>query len=284
VNPAERFGSAQSQFHPPWPDFAIATGRLTTPYMRALKRAAGIATYTIILQNPKVSATAADLFWVPEHDRRRGANVVTTLTAPHDFTARSLQQLRQQQLPAPIAALPRPRVALALGGPNGDYHYTAAAMAHLASALQSLAGLGAGLMITPSRRTPAAVMTRIREACAGLPCWLWDGEGDNPYPYFLAHADLFIAPADSINMTGEPCATGRPVFVFDPGGGSPKFARFHQALTQYGATRPLPPRFERLETWTYTPLNSAETIAQEIARRWRQRRHMLGSVAVRGAA
>ena len=284
VSPAERFGSAQSQFHPPWPDFAIATGRLTTPYMRALKRAAGIATYTIILQNPKVSATAADLFWIPEHDRRRGANVVTTLTAPHDFTARYLQQLRQQQLPAPIAALPRPRVALALGGPNGDYHYTPAAMAHLASALQSLAGLGAGLMITPSRRTPAAVMRRIREACAGLSCWLWDGEGDNPYPYFLAHADLFIAPADSINMTGEPCATGRPVFVFDPGGGSPKFARFHQALAQYGATRPLPRRFERLETWTYTPLNSAEAIAQEIARRWRQRRHMLGSVAVRGAA
>jgi len=283
VSPAERFGSAPSQFQPPWPDFAIATGRLTTPYMRALKRAAGIATYTIILQNPKVRPTTADLFWVPEHDRRRGANVVTTLTAPHGFTARYLQQLRQH-LPPPIAALPRPRVALALGGPNGDYHYTGAAIAHLASALQSLAGLGAGLMITPSRRTPAAVVTRIREALTGLTYWLWDGEGDNPYAHFLAHADFFIAPADSINMTGEPCATGRPVFVFDPGGGSPKFARFHQALAQYGATRPLPPRFERLESWSYPPLNSAETIAQEIARRWRQRRHMLGSVAARGAA
>src|SRR5262249_10260861 len=188
VSPAERFGSAQSQFHPPWPDFAIATGRLTTPYIRALKRAAGLATYTIILQNPKVSATAADLFWVPEHDTRRGANVVTTLTAPHGFTQRLLKELRAH-LPPTIAALPRPRVALALGGPNGDYRYTAEAMEHLTSALQSLAALGAGVMITPSRRTPSAVVARVRDACAGLSHWLWEGEGDNPYPYFLAHAD-----------------------------------------------------------------------------------------------
>ncbi|HEX5957936.1 MAG TPA: ELM1/GtrOC1 family putative glycosyltransferase, partial [Hyphomicrobiaceae bacterium] len=33
VTPAERFGTPASQFHPPWPDFAIAVGRLTTPYI-----------------------------------------------------------------------------------------------------------------------------------------------------------------------------------------------------------------------------------------------------------
>ena len=62
-------------------------------------------------------------------------------------------------------------------------------------------------------------------------------------------------------MTGEPCATGKPVYVFEPEGGSPKFTRFHEALRRHGATRPLPERFERLETWSYAPLNSSETIA-----------------------
>ena len=52
-------------------------------------------------------------------------------------------------------------------------------------------------------------------------------------------------------MTGEPCATGKPVYVFAPEGGSPKFTRFHEALRRHGATRPLPDRFERLETWSY---------------------------------
>ena len=276
VSPAERFGAPQSRFRPPWPDFAISIGRLTTPYIRRLKREAGLATYTIILQNPKVAPRTADLFWVPEHDARRGPNVITTLTAPHSFTARRLSQLRAT-VPAQIAALPQPRVAVSLGGPNGDFRYTATALAQLAGALQSLGRLGAGLMVTPSRRTPAAITELVRAATNGIARVFWDGEGENPYPQFLAHADAFIAPADSVNMTGEPCATGKPVYVFEPEGGSAKFTRFHETLRRHGATRPLPASFERLESWSYAPLNSSETIAEEVARRWTKRRQMLGT-------
>jgi mitochondrial fission protein ELM1 len=39
----------------------------------------------------------------------------------------------------------------------------------------------------------------------------------------------------------------------------------------------MPARFERLEPWSYHPLNSAEQIAAEIVRRWTQRRRMLGT-------
>jgi mitochondrial fission protein ELM1 len=130
VSPAERFGTPQSQFHPPWPDFAIAVGRLTTPYIRRLKRLAGRLTYTIILQDPKVSTRVADLFWVPEHDTLRGPNVITTLTAPHSFTPRRLADLRRS-MPPEIAALPVPRVSVTLGGPDGHYRYTPAALARL---------------------------------------------------------------------------------------------------------------------------------------------------------
>jgi mitochondrial fission protein ELM1 len=278
---ADRFGEPESRFHPPWPEFAIAVGRRTIPYIRRLKQLAGLATYTVILLDAKVGLKSADLFWVPEHDDLRGPNVVTTLTAPHSFSPERLEGLRAI-LPGEIAALPSPRIAVLLGGPNGDYRYTPAAVARLAAALQSLAALGAGLMITPSRRTPAAVVDRISDATAGAARVLWKGDGRNPYPAFLAHADAFIAPADSINMTGEPCATGKPVYVFEPDGGSPKFARFHAALRHHGATRPCPERFVRLETWSYAPLHSAEAIAGEIARRWAKRRQMLGVPAAHG--
>lgn len=276
VSPAERFGAPQSRFCPPWPDFAMSIGRLTTPYIRRLKQLAGLATYTVILQDPRVSAKTADLFWVPEHDMRRGPNVITTLTAPHSFTRERLQELRAC-LPSDIAALPKPRVAVLLGGPNGYFAYTKPALARLAAALGTLAAQGAGLMVTPSRRTPPKVVAFVREATEGTRRLLWDGSGDNPYPAFLAHADAFIAPADSVNMTGEPCATGKPVYVFTPAGGSSKFARFHAALTRYGATRPLPDPFERLESWSYVPLSSSDAIAAEIARRWLKRRQMLGA-------
>ena len=56
----------------PGPSSPSRIGRLTTPYIRRLKRLAGLATYTVILQNPKVAPKTADLFWVPEHDTRRG--------------------------------------------------------------------------------------------------------------------------------------------------------------------------------------------------------------------
>ena len=174
-------------------------------------------------------------------------------------------------MPPEIAALPSPRVAVTVGGPNGDYRYTRAALRHLASGLHSLAELGAGLMITPSRRTPAGIAAFVRDATKGLPRFFWTGEGDNPDPHVLAHADALVVPADSVNMVGEACATGKPVYVFEPKGGSAKFRRFHAALRRHGATRPLPGRLERLETWSYTPLNSSEAIAAEIARRWSSR-------------
>jgi mitochondrial fission protein ELM1 len=266
----ERFGKADSIFAPPFPDFAIAVGRLTTPYIRALKRLAGDTTFGIILLDPKVSLKTVDLFWVPQHDKLRGPNVITTLTSPHSFSKRRLEGLRAQS-PADIAALPTPRVAVMLGGSNGDYTYTPEALDRLALTLRSLGKSGAGLMITPSRRTDPEIVMRARAATEGARRIFWDMTGDNPYPQFLAHADAFVVSADSVNMTGEACATGKPVYVFYPHGGSSKFNRFHEALQRYGATRPLPPDLAQIETWSYVPLNSAESIAREIFERWRQK-------------
>ena len=101
---AERFGAPGSSFAPPWPDFAIAAGRLTAPYIRALKRHAKLATYTIILQDPKVPLTTADFFWMPEHDRKRGANVLTTVASPHGFSPERLATLRAMPPPPAFAA------------------------------------------------------------------------------------------------------------------------------------------------------------------------------------
>jgi mitochondrial fission protein ELM1 len=84
----------------------------------------------------------------------------------------------------------------------------------------------------------------------------------------LAHADVLIATADSVNMTGEAAATGRPVYVFAPSYGSAKFARFHEAMRRYGATRALPHQFTTLQTWCYEPLDAARPIAAEIEQRW----------------
>jgi len=270
----EGFGRQGSRLGPPWPAFAFATGRTTIPYMRALRRRAGLATYTVILMDPRTGPKSADLIWVPEHDRRRGGNVIRTLTAPHRFSPARLEALRASVPPA-IAALPHPRIACLIGGPNGDYRYTAADESRLAESLEALANQGAGLMITPSRRTPERLLASIMGAMRGNTVLFWDGSGQNPYPDFLAHADLFVITANSVSMTCEAAATGRPIYIFAPSGGSAKFNRFHEALAAYGATRPLPLPGKPIEAWTYEPLHSAEVIAGEIAKRWRRRAEML---------
>ncbi|MFM9939524.1 MAG: mitochondrial fission ELM1 family protein [Hyphomicrobiaceae bacterium] len=271
----DRFGAPGSQFEPPWPDLAIATGRLSIPYIRALRRHAGMATYTVVLQDPRTGPKTADLIWVPEHDKRRGANVMTTLTAAHSFTSARIAGLADTE-PAWLAALPKPRIAIILGGNNAVYRYTNDDDARLGVALASMAGLGASFMVTPSRRTHPGLLAAVERATATAPRYIWNGEGQNPYPQFLAHADQFVATGDSVNMTGEPLVTGRPVWVFEPTGGSAKFARFHASLRRYGATRSLPNTVTSLEAWTYAPLDAAGAIAREIEVRWLRRQAMLG--------
>ncbi len=271
VAPAERFGQAGSQFAPPWPEVAISLGRGSVPYMRALRRKAGPETFTVVMQDPKTGLGTADLIWVPEHDRLRGANVITTLTAPHSFTAERFDELRRN-VPSDIAALPHPRVAVVLGGKNGIYNFTEADDAHLKCALQSLGKLGASFLVTPSRRTHARLLNAADAATRDRPRIIWKGEGANPYADFLAHADLLVVTADSVNMTGEACATGRPVLVFTPSGGSAKFRRFHAALQVRGATRPLPDRLDAIPDWGYEPLYSVKDLAAQIEQRWCERR------------
>jgi mitochondrial fission protein ELM1 len=255
---------------PTWPAFAFATGRTTIPYLRALRARAKLQTFTVILMDPKTGPKSADLIWVPEHDHRRGPNVVTTLTAPHRFSAARLAAQRAT-LPPEIAALQEPRIACLIGGPNGDYTFSDADEDRLVAALRRMADSGAGLMITTSRRTPDGLAARLREVLGGSRALIWTGEGPNPYPDFLAHADAFVITADSVSMTCEAAATGRPIHVFMPSGGSAKFARFHSALQSYGATRPLGDQGQALASWSYPPINSAEAIAAEIRSRWLKR-------------
>ncbi len=218
VAASERFGEPGAEFAPPWPQIAIALGRTSVPYLRTLRRHSP-ATFTILMLDTRAGKGAADVIWVPQHDRLRGENVIVTLTSPHSFTPARIEALRRT-IPDEIAALPGPRVAVVLGGRNGSYKFTEDDDVRFAASLASLGALGVSFMITPSRRTHHRLFNVAEEATRPFPRILWDGDGPNPYPDFLAHADMFVVTGDSVNMTGEAAATGRPVLVFHPSGGS----------------------------------------------------------------
>ncbi|MGF1649998.1 MAG: mitochondrial fission ELM1 family protein [Hyphomicrobiaceae bacterium] len=269
LDPRARFGQPDSTFAPPWPAVAIAIGRRSIPLLKAVKRASP-ETFTVAMLDSKAGLGAADLIWVPEHDRLRGPNVIKTPTPPHGFSPLRLAGLRAVTPPS-IAALPRPRYAILIGGRNGVFHYTDADDRRFAQLLRDLAATGSGLMMTTSRRTHPA-LAQAAEAAMGTAvtegrCLLYQGTGDNPYPHFLAHADRIVVTADSISMAGEAAATGRPVFVFHPSRGSAKFNRFHEGLERCGVACRLDKAALARADWVYEPLDSTMAIAAEIKKR-----------------
>ncbi len=166
-----------------------------------------------------------------------------------------------------IGSLPRPRVAVLLGGTNKVYRMTPRVMEELGRRLAALArDRGFGLLVTPSRRTDPAGLAILKRALEGLPAEVWDGRGDNPYFAYLGLADAFVVTSDSVNMTCEAASTGQPVHVAALAGGSAKFRRFHRALQDAGITRPFN---GEIEAWRYPPLNETARVAEEIRRRLR---------------
>jgi len=250
-----------SPIAPPYPDIAIASGRRAAGYLRRIKRVSKGRTFTVFLKDPRTGPNAADLIWVPEHDRLRGRNVLVTPTSPHKFSAAKLAELRAENVPE-IDCLKPPRVAALVGGDSRHHSFTEDDQHRFLNALRRLAQEEtAALMITTSRRTPSALAYGLSSLAKSGGHLYWTGKEPNPLGHYLAKADAIVATADSTNMIGEAVATGKPVHVFRPGGGHDKITRFLGTLERRGAVHPFP---GPLKTTTYEPIDATPIIADRI--------------------
>jgi mitochondrial fission protein ELM1 len=261
---------------PPWPDLLITSGRQSVGPALAIRRAAAkrgggkagggdSRPFWVHIQNPGIPARLVDLIVLPRHDGRPpGGNVLTTTGALHRVTPARLAESAARFAPA-LAHLPRPRVAVLIGGSNGVYDLTAAVTRDLAAKLAALArDRGVGLMVTPSRRTGAENEAILRDALAGLPAVVWDGTGENPYFGYLGLADAVIATCDSVSMISEAISTGKPVHVIELAGGSAKFRRFQEMLYADGTARPFT---GALEHWACSPPDDTARVAAVVRER-----------------
>jgi len=257
-------GPKGDPIEPPWPDLLIATGRQSiAPSLTARRQSRG-RTFTVQIQDPQIAPRHFDLVVVPRHDRLRGDNVLVTRGALHRVTPSILAEAAARFAPR-LAHLPSPRIAVLIGGNNGVYSLTPAITGEVA---EKLAGLtrtyGAGLMVTPSRRTGADNEAILRARLSGLPAEVWDGTGENPYFGYLGLADVVVVTCDSVSMTSEACSTGKPVYVIELEGGSPKFRAFHDGLYKDGITRPFD---GTLDHWDHPLLDDTRGVADELRHR-----------------
>ncbi|MFT3897853.1 MAG: mitochondrial fission ELM1 family protein [Thermomonas sp.] len=200
------------------PRFAIGCGRRAALAARLLRER---GSKVVQILDPRIDTKHWDIVVAPEHDGLRGDNVVNLLGSLHPVDDPWLAQGRSD-FPL-LAQLPRPRVAVLVGGQSP--HWPLADDAFIAMLDAIAAGVfaqGGSLLATASRRTPQKWRGALHSAVArgsGV-CWTGAGEpapaqagGANSYPGLLGWADRIVCTADSVNMLSEACATFAPVFV-----------------------------------------------------------------------
>jgi len=263
----------QKDFASPWPDLVVACGRLSVAAAIHIKRYAGSTTFVVQCQNPRVRPTLFDLVIPPEHDRMAPADTVFPIIGAPNLALPWRLQRAGEHWRETFSALPRPLIAVAIGGSSGAYTLTDDDVDGLFAALERMRRqTGGTLAITTSRRTGAHHEARIAAHARRLGAWTAasvSGGQDAPSPILglYALADILVVTADSVNMAAEAAATGKPVFIAPLAGGSAKFDRFHASLRARGITRPLGAEGATIDTWTYAPLAETQRAADEIRRR-----------------
>lgn len=258
--------ASRSALVSPWPRVVIAAGRRTAPVARWIKARSGARLVQIMDPGPGGRADF-DLIAVPNHDGRApaGGNVMRITGAPHRVTPAKLAEAAEVWRPR-FASLPRPWIALIVGGATRKRPFPPAMAAELGRRTAALAAASGGsVLVTTSRRTGResedALLAELPEGYVHR----WGTPGENPYFGFLALADAVVVTGDSVSMCCEACAAPAPVHVYAPPGWvSAKHARLHEELYRLGLARPLGEGARLDGGGTHPPLNAAHQIVDRL--------------------
>jgi mitochondrial fission protein ELM1 len=262
-NPAPRWGmsSGSSDFSPPWPDLMIAAGRASLPLSIQMRKWSQGRTFVVQLQDPRLPADLFDMVVPPLHDELSGAGIFPIVGSPHRVTPERLAE-DFEIFRSRIAPLPRPRVAVLVGGKSKAFDITATTAEALADQIARMVeGVGGSVLLTTSRRTPASARAILTARLSTLPGILWNGEAPNPYFAFLAAADVVVATEDSINMVAEAASTGKPIHIASVNGKQRRKRLFHADLFARGVAQPFTGEYR---TWTYATLRETDRLADQI--------------------
>jgi mitochondrial fission protein ELM1 len=255
--------TSSAPLEPPWPRLIISSGGRSVPVALAVKRLSDARTFALHIQDPRTARARFDLIAAPAHDGLAGENVMATAGSIHRITPERLAEAAKR-FGERLEHLPHPRIAVLLGGDSRAFSFRPEQGGALGEKLAECArGVGGSVLVTASRRTRPETLAALTDAIADVPHFVWDGTGDNPYFGFLGLADAIVVTEDSVNMTSEAVATGKPVYVQPLTGRSRRLARFHAAMRARGSTRP----FEgTLEHWSSMPQNDTEAVASVLRR------------------
>lgn len=203
---------------PPWPDLVIAASRRSAPVAQWIRARSGGRTRLVHLLHAQAPLARFDLIiTTPQYRLPPLPNVLHNVAPLNELDRDALAAAGARWAPC-FRRLPRPWVALLVGGNSSSYVLDVGTAARLGAEANSHArAKGATLLVSTSPRTPApaaqALLAAVKEPAYRYRWQAGDVEG-NPYRAYLALADEFIVTADSASLLMEACSTGKPVYLY----------------------------------------------------------------------
>jgi mitochondrial fission protein ELM1 len=210
--------AVSSPLDPPWPDLVIGCGRRSVAVAWDIRRQAGPTTRLVQLGRPRADLDGFDLVITTPQYRLPGRANVLHLALPlhradHEAWAQAAAEWEGR-----FATLPRPWIAVLVGGSAKPFVFDAEAARRLAEQANALARAeGGSLLVSTSRRTPARAARAFAEGIdvpSHVHQWTPSG-GANPYLAYLGLADAFVVTGDSASMLTEACSTGKRVWFVE---------------------------------------------------------------------
>jgi len=207
---------------PPWPDLLLTIGRRPSSAALWIREQNAGRTKIVLVGKPSGPIGPYDLVVTSAEQYLPALPNVMTIGLP-------LMRVDPARIAAEAAHwapafddLPRPWVAVLLGGPTGPFRFDDRLVTRVLDAANDIAkGQGGTAFVVTSRRTPPAVIEALRR---GLPehgrLFAWgDAEAGNPYAALLGLADAALVTADSISMQTEVARQGLPLGIIPLGTG-----------------------------------------------------------------
>lgn len=259
--------SSKQTLQAPWPELVISAGRRTAPVARWVKLQSGGTARLVQIMDPGAGRDDFDLLCLPAHDQpRKLPNSCVMAAAPHGMTQQKLD-VAASEWSSKLSALKAPRIAVMVGGSTRRRTFTPEMARDLFDGVRDAADMiGAGLMVTTSRRTGEAIPAIESALDENAMLHRWDSGDENPYAGYLALADAIIVTGESVSMCSEACGTGKPVYIYAPAElVTPKHGRLHTALYDGGYARPFAGAVDL--AWHPPRLSVVDDIAAEIRSR-----------------
>jgi len=234
------------------PDILISCGRKSVYFSLYCKKKFNNL-INIHIQNPKISSRSFNYVISPNHDNFYGNNVINSVGALHQFEKSNIA--------------PKPNLLTCIvGGNNQHYNFSSNEAEKLCKKLIEIKKFNTDieLNVITSRRTSDLLKKNLIKNLSNI-AKIWNGVGENPYKQAIQVSSFFIVTSDSTSMISEAAISGKPVYIYHLPfkRKSRRIINFQNEFSNLGISRNIN-NIQKLEKWTYKPLNESERIARII--------------------